>query len=212
MSSAPKAPVMLTVNGIEVIYNHVILVLKGVSLSVPEGGIVALLGANGAGKTTTLKAISNLLRAERGLQVARGVREVDALDGAVLEFDARRARERVAAAAANRDTVSNRGSSGSGGGSSATSGINPVQWRDGDLIVQRADLVEAMTRVLGDDTLRATLAAGARSTAARFDTRIVLDEFARLTDAAIERRAASAGEARGRRSRGATWRINCTLS
>ncbi|HEX7465761.1 MAG TPA: ABC transporter ATP-binding protein [Usitatibacter sp.] len=57
---------MLEVNGIEVIYNHVILVLKGVSLAVPEGGIVALLGANGAGKTTTLKAISNLLRAERG--------------------------------------------------------------------------------------------------------------------------------------------------
>ena len=57
---------MLSVNGIEVIYNHVILVLKGVSLEVPEGGIVALLGANGAGKTTTLKAISNLLRAERG--------------------------------------------------------------------------------------------------------------------------------------------------
>ena len=57
---------MLSVNGIEVIYNHVILVLKGVSLEVPERGIVALLGANGAGKTTTLKAISNLLRAERG--------------------------------------------------------------------------------------------------------------------------------------------------
>jgi branched-chain amino acid transport system ATP-binding protein len=57
---------MLSVNGIEVIYNHVILVLKGVSLEVHEGGIVALLGANGAGKTTTLKAISNLLRAERG--------------------------------------------------------------------------------------------------------------------------------------------------
>ena len=57
---------MLSVNGVEVIYNHVILVLKGVSLEVPEGGIVALLGANGAGKTTTLKAISNLLRAERG--------------------------------------------------------------------------------------------------------------------------------------------------
>src|SRR5262249_18426274 len=57
---------LLAVNNIEVIYNHVILVLKGVSLSVPEGGIVALLGANGAGKTTTLKAISNLLRAERG--------------------------------------------------------------------------------------------------------------------------------------------------
>ena len=54
------------VNNIEVIYDHVILVLKGVSLDVPKGGIVALLGANGAGKTTTLKAISNLLHAERG--------------------------------------------------------------------------------------------------------------------------------------------------
>ncbi len=57
----PRRP-LLSVNNIEVIYNHVILVLKGVSLEVPEGGIVALLGANGAGKTTTLKAISNLLR------------------------------------------------------------------------------------------------------------------------------------------------------
>ncbi|MHA1601033.1 MAG: ABC transporter ATP-binding protein [Alphaproteobacteria bacterium] len=57
---------ILQINNIEVIYDHIILVLKGVSLSVPEGGIVALLGANGAGKTTTLKAISNLLRAERG--------------------------------------------------------------------------------------------------------------------------------------------------
>src|SRR6202171_4571764 len=62
---------LLDVNGIEVIYNHVILVLKGVSLAVPEGGIVALLGANGAGKTTTLKAVSNLLRAERG-EVTKG--------------------------------------------------------------------------------------------------------------------------------------------
>ena len=62
---------VLSVNGIEVIYNHVILVLKGVSLDVSEGGIVALLGANGAGKTTTLKAISNLLRAERG-EVTKG--------------------------------------------------------------------------------------------------------------------------------------------
>jgi branched-chain amino acid transport system ATP-binding protein len=62
---------LLEVNNIEVIYNHVILVLKGVSLSVPEGAIVALLGANGAGKTTTLKAISNLLRAERG-EVTKG--------------------------------------------------------------------------------------------------------------------------------------------
>jgi branched-chain amino acid transport system ATP-binding protein len=57
---------ILRVNNIEVIYDHVILVLKGVSLDVPAGGIVALLGANGAGKTTTLKAISNLLHAERG--------------------------------------------------------------------------------------------------------------------------------------------------
>src|SRR3954471_21505032 len=57
---------LLDVRNIEVIYNHVILVLKGVSLQVPEGRIVALLGANGAGKSTTLKAISSLLRAERG--------------------------------------------------------------------------------------------------------------------------------------------------
>ena len=62
---------LLDVNNIEVIYNHVILVLKGVSLSVPERGIVALLGGNGAGKTTTLKAISNLLRSERG-EVTKG--------------------------------------------------------------------------------------------------------------------------------------------
>ena len=61
----------LSVNNIEVIYDHVILVLKGVSLEVPQGGIVALLGANGAGKTTTLKAISNLLAAERG-EVTKG--------------------------------------------------------------------------------------------------------------------------------------------
>ena len=58
--------ILLDVNGIEVIYNHVILVLKGVSLTVPEGGIVALLGGNGAGKTTTLRAVSNLLAGERG--------------------------------------------------------------------------------------------------------------------------------------------------
>jgi branched-chain amino acid transport system ATP-binding protein len=68
------ARTLLNVNGIEVIYNHVILVLKGVSLAVPEGGIVALLGANGAGKTTTLKAISNLLKAERG-EVTKGLVE-----------------------------------------------------------------------------------------------------------------------------------------
>ncbi|MDE0204519.1 MAG: ABC transporter ATP-binding protein [Candidatus Tectomicrobia bacterium] len=62
---------LLNVNNIEVIYDHVILVLKGVSLEVPEGRIVTLLGANGAGKTTTLKAISNLLRVERG-EVTKG--------------------------------------------------------------------------------------------------------------------------------------------
>jgi len=65
---------LLRVNNIEVIYEHVILVLKGVSLEVPEGGIMALLGANGAGKSTTLKAISNLLRAERG-EVTKGTIE-----------------------------------------------------------------------------------------------------------------------------------------
>ena len=58
---------ILRLNNIEVIYDHVILVLKGVSLTVPKGGIVALLGANGAGKSTTLMAISNLLKTERGL-------------------------------------------------------------------------------------------------------------------------------------------------
>ncbi len=62
---------LLVVNGIEVIYNHVILVLKGVSLTVPEGKIVTLLGGNGAGKTTTLRAVSNLLKAERG-EVTKG--------------------------------------------------------------------------------------------------------------------------------------------
>jgi branched-chain amino acid transport system ATP-binding protein len=66
-TATPQSTVpFLAVNNIEVIYDHVILVLKGVSLEVPERSIVALLGANGAGKTTTLKAISNLLRAERG--------------------------------------------------------------------------------------------------------------------------------------------------
>lgn len=74
--AAETPPPILTVNNIEVIYNHVILVLKGVSLDVPKGGIVALLGANGAGKTTTLKAISNLLNAERG-EVTKGSIEFD---------------------------------------------------------------------------------------------------------------------------------------
>src|SRR5688572_12491608 len=70
-ASAPAADNILALNNIEVVYDHVILVLKGVSLDVPRGGIVALLGANGAGKTTTLKAISNLLHAERG-EVTKG--------------------------------------------------------------------------------------------------------------------------------------------
>ena len=66
-TASPTLPdAILALNNIEVVYDHVILVLKGVSLTVPRGGIVALLGANGAGKTTTLKAISNLLHAERG--------------------------------------------------------------------------------------------------------------------------------------------------
>jgi len=64
---------ILNVNNIEVVYDHVILVLKGVSLSVPNGRIVALLGANGAGKSTTLKAISNLLAAERGTVTAGSI-------------------------------------------------------------------------------------------------------------------------------------------
>jgi branched-chain amino acid transport system ATP-binding protein len=63
---------LLEVNNIEVLYNHVILALKGVSLSLQEGGITAILGGNGAGKTTTLKAISNLLHSERG-EVTKGV-------------------------------------------------------------------------------------------------------------------------------------------
>ena len=70
--TAKQGKDLLAVNNIEVVYDHVILVLKGVSLGVPEGGIVALLGANGAGKTTTLKAISSLLRAERG-DVTKGM-------------------------------------------------------------------------------------------------------------------------------------------
>jgi branched-chain amino acid transport system ATP-binding protein len=81
-ANAPAAPAQpaaaaapyLSVNNIEVIYDHVILVLKGVSFEVPEGGIVALLGANGAGKSTTLKSISNLLSAERG-DVTKGTIE-----------------------------------------------------------------------------------------------------------------------------------------
>ncbi|MCF6234309.1 MAG: ABC transporter ATP-binding protein [Rhodobacteraceae bacterium] len=66
-----QAETLLEVNNIEVIYNHVILVLKGVSLKVPKGGIIALLGGNGAGKSTTLKSISNLLHSERG-EVTKG--------------------------------------------------------------------------------------------------------------------------------------------
>ncbi|CAM5189368.1 ABC transporter ATP-binding protein [Oligella ureolytica] len=71
VAAVPESEIILDVNGIEVIYNHVILVLRGVSLAVPKGKIVALLGANGAGKTTTLRAISNLLKSERG-EVTKG--------------------------------------------------------------------------------------------------------------------------------------------
>lgn len=80
--------IVLSVKNIEVIYDHVILVLKGVSLDVPRGGIVALLGANGAGKTTTIKSISNILGTERG-EVTKGMIEfmgeqVDALNPSQL--------------------------------------------------------------------------------------------------------------------------------
>lgn len=71
MFDAENRETILEVNNVEVIYNHVILVLKGVSLSVPKGGITAILGGNGAGKTTTLKAVSNLLASERG-EVTKG--------------------------------------------------------------------------------------------------------------------------------------------
>jgi branched-chain amino acid transport system ATP-binding protein len=70
----PATRLALSVNNIEVIYDHVILVLRGVSLDVAEGGLVALLGANGAGTTTTRKALSNLLSAERG-EVTKGTIE-----------------------------------------------------------------------------------------------------------------------------------------
>jgi branched-chain amino acid transport system ATP-binding protein len=84
----PQSKTLLKVNNIEVVYDHVILVLKGVSLEVPAGAIVALLGANGAGKTTTLKAVSNLLRAERG-EITKGSiayrgERIDRLDPSTL--------------------------------------------------------------------------------------------------------------------------------
>ena len=66
-----NAETILTVNNIEVIYDHVILVLKGVSFGVPKGGIVTLLGANGAGKTTTLKAIRRRARRRRLLDLSQ---------------------------------------------------------------------------------------------------------------------------------------------
>lgn len=82
------SPPMLDVQGIEVIYNHVILVLKGVSIHVDKGRIAALLGGNGAGKTTTLRAVSCLLRAERG-EVTKGTihyegRRIDREDAPAL--------------------------------------------------------------------------------------------------------------------------------
>ena len=77
---------LLALNSVEVVYDRVFLAAKGVSLEVPEGGLVAILGANGAGKSTTLKAISGLLKPERG-QVTRGTirfggREVTGLEPA----------------------------------------------------------------------------------------------------------------------------------
>ena len=83
-SEGTSSETLLDVNNIEVIYNHVILVLKGVSLMVPKGGITALLGGNGAGKTTTLKAISNLLHSERG-EVTKG--SIKYRDQSVADLD-----------------------------------------------------------------------------------------------------------------------------
>jgi branched-chain amino acid transport system ATP-binding protein len=71
LDSGDTEQALLEINNVEVIYNHVILVLKGVSLKVPKGGITALLGGNGAGKSTTLKSISNLLLSERG-EITKG--------------------------------------------------------------------------------------------------------------------------------------------
>jgi len=69
--NAPVAAKVLSLNNVEVVYDYVSLAIKGISIEVPEGGMVALLGANGAGKSTTLKSISGLLAAERG-EVRRG--------------------------------------------------------------------------------------------------------------------------------------------
>ena len=84
LDTAKSQETLLEVNNIEVIYNHVILVLKGVSLSVPKGGITALLGGNGAGKSTTLKAISGLLKSERG-EVTKG--SIKYRDGDLAHMD-----------------------------------------------------------------------------------------------------------------------------
>jgi branched-chain amino acid transport system ATP-binding protein len=81
-STSKADSALLEVNGIEVIYNHVILVLKGVSLRVPQGRIVALLGGNGAGKTTALRAVSNLLEGERGEVTKGSIIEENLLTGA----------------------------------------------------------------------------------------------------------------------------------
>ncbi|NJO37145.1 MAG: ATP-binding cassette domain-containing protein, partial [Rhizobiales bacterium] len=70
-TSEGRSASLLSINNIEVVYDHVILALKGVSLEIPKGGITALLGANGAGKSTTLKAVSNILKSERG-EVTKG--------------------------------------------------------------------------------------------------------------------------------------------
>lgn len=82
-----NAPLMLTLNNIEVIYDHVSLAIKGISIEIPQGGMVALLGANGAGKSTTLKAISGLLRAERGLVTRGEIRLLDKNIDALMPQD-----------------------------------------------------------------------------------------------------------------------------
>ena len=90
MSAAPHAEparALLSVNNVEVVYDDIVLVLRGLSLEVPKGAIVALLGANGAGKSTTLKAISGLLKSEDGL-ITRGDVVFDGVSIASAEPDA----------------------------------------------------------------------------------------------------------------------------
>jgi branched-chain amino acid transport system ATP-binding protein len=155
-SGAPHPAViaedLLVVNGIEVIYNHVILVLKGVSLCVPRGGIVALLGANGAGKTTTLRAVSNLLRAERG-EVSKGSilyggQRIERLSpyelvrrGVVQVMEGRRCFAHL--------TIEENLLTGAYTGSAVDTGTNSLSREIGGAAARRISIAEALERVYG---------------------------------------------------------------